>query len=402
MKVLISGAGVAGLTCAYWLKRQGVTPTIVERASQLPTGGYKIDVRGKAQEVLKRMGIYEEVLRQSTDMQGALLVDKDGNVIKRMSADAFGHRSEDDVEIVRGTLCQILLNHIPDVECIFGDTISAISETPHAVRVEFAKNAAREFDLVIGADGVHSNVRRLVFGSEERFARELGLYLSVFSVPNYLNLDRIEMQYSELGRIAQLWSSRSDSNAKACFGFCTEQNVVDLDDRKKQEELLNKVYGDIGWEVPKLLQLMPACRDFYFDAAMLICMDRWRSRRVVLVGDAAYCASPLSGQGVSLALIGAYVLAGELAASNGSQETAFAHYENMLRPFVLQNQALGVKAAKLMCLKEKSTLRAWLLKKIMNMMPGRIVEFIMYCSTRRILRASNAISLKQYDNEKSA
>jgi len=189
MKVLISGAGIAGLTVAYWLRRYGFTPTIVERAPSLLTGGYKIDVRGTALQVLRRMGIHDAVVAASTDMQGALLVDKSGKVINEMSGDAFGHRVSEDVEIVRGTLCQILMDHISDAEFIFGDSIRAISQSSDSAQIEFTKNSPREFDLVIGADGLHSNVRGIVFGDESRFVRELGLYLCVYAVPNYLNLE---------------------------------------------------------------------------------------------------------------------------------------------------------------------------------------------------------------------
>jgi 2-polyprenyl-6-methoxyphenol hydroxylase-like FAD-dependent oxidoreductase len=247
VRVLISGAGIAGLTVAYWLRRYGFIATIVERAPSLLTGGYKIDVRGTALQVLRRMGIHDAVVAASTDMQGALLVDKDGKVINEMSGDAFGHRVGDDLEIVRGTLCQILMDHISDAEFIFGDSIQVISQSSDGVRVEFTKNSPREFDLVIGADGLHSNVRRIVFGDESRFVRDLGLYLCVYTVPNYLKLDRMEIQCSELGRVAAIWSSRGDANAKACFGFTAPSARVDLRDRARQQQVLTNTYAGIGW-----------------------------------------------------------------------------------------------------------------------------------------------------------
>ena len=192
MRILISGAGIAGLTVAYWLRSYGFTPTVVERAPSLLAGGYKIDVRGTALEVLRRMRIHDAVVAASTDMQGALLVDKNGKVISEMTGDAFGHRVGEDLEIVRGTLCQILIDHIPDAEFIFGDTIRAISQSSDRVQVEFTKNSPREFALVIGADGLHSNVQAIAFGNEPRFVRDLGLYLCVYTVPNYLKLERME------------------------------------------------------------------------------------------------------------------------------------------------------------------------------------------------------------------
>jgi 2-polyprenyl-6-methoxyphenol hydroxylase-like FAD-dependent oxidoreductase len=312
-----------------------------------------------------------------------------------MGGDEFGHRVGEDLEIVRGTLCQILMDHISDAEFIFGDSIRTISQSSGGVQVAFNQNGAREFDLVIGADGLHSNVRGLAFGDESRFIRDLGLYLCVYTVPNYLNLDRMEMQFSELGRVAAIWSSRGDANAKACFGFAAPVRI-DLRDRAQQQRELAKAYRGIGWEVPRLLELMPAANDYYFDAAAQICMDRWDRGRVVLVGDAGYCASPMSGQGTSLALIGAYVLAGELAAASGDHQAAFREYEKEMRPFVMLNQELGRKAASLMRSKEKKSASAWLLDQLMRLAPGRVVEFIINRSTRRIHQAANSIALKDY------
>jgi 2-polyprenyl-6-methoxyphenol hydroxylase-like FAD-dependent oxidoreductase len=181
MRVVISGAGPAGLTAPYWLRRYGFSPTVVERARSLVVGGYKIDVRGAALQVLRQMGVHDTVVAAQTDMQGALLVDKEGNVVNRMSGDDFVHRVGGDLEIVRGTLCQILKDHLGDVELLFGDTIQGITQSSGGAQVQLTKNGVREFDLVIGADGLHSNVRRIVFGEESRFLRDLGLYLCVYS-----------------------------------------------------------------------------------------------------------------------------------------------------------------------------------------------------------------------------
>ncbi len=396
MNVLISGAGPAGLTAAYWLRRYGLSPTIVERAPSLVVGGYKIDVRGAALQVLRLMGVHDAVVAAQTDMQGAMLVDKEGRVIKRMSGDDFGHRVGGDLEVVRGTLCQILRDRLGDVELLFGDTIQEITQSANGTRVRFTKNGERDFACVIGADGLHSNVRRLVFGEEARFLRDLGLYLCVYSVPNYLHLDRMEIQYSELGRIAAIWSSRGDADAKACFGFAAPSLRVDLRDRAQQQQALKTVYEGIGWEIPRLLELMPTASDWYFDTAAQIDMPRWSQGRVVLVGDAAYCASPMSGQGTSIALIGAHVLAGELAAAPGDYPRAFAEFERVMRPFIEANQALGLRSAKLMRSGEKTSVGGWLLKQLMRLVPGRMTEWLIRRSTERITRAANAIHLKDY------
>ncbi|MGH9271653.1 MAG: FAD-dependent monooxygenase [Ilumatobacteraceae bacterium] len=215
MDILISGAGIAGLTAAYWLHRQGFTPTIVERAPSLVTGGYKIDVRGTALDVLHRMDAHDAVVAASTQMQGAKLVDGKGHVINELSGDQYGHRVGGDLEIVRGTLCEILMERVRDVDMIFGDVIESVDNSCERVEVTFRNGEVRPFDLVIGADGLHSNVRNLVFGDESQFLRDLGMYLCVYSVPNFLHLDRVEMQYSGIARVAAIWATRDVHDAKA-------------------------------------------------------------------------------------------------------------------------------------------------------------------------------------------
>ena len=249
MDVLISGAGIAGPTTAFWLRRYGFNPTIVERAPSLVTGGYKIDVRGTALDVLRRMDAHDAVVEGSTRMRGAQLVDRGGDVIGEMSGDEFGHRVGGDLEIVRGNLCRILMERARDVDVVFGDVIEDITETGDRTEVTFRTADARTFDLVIGADGLHSSVRRIVFGDESQLLRDLGMYLCVYSVPDYLELDRMEVQYSEIGRVAAIWSTRDDSTAKACFAFASADRLVDLHDRGEQEDALRAVYADIGWEV---------------------------------------------------------------------------------------------------------------------------------------------------------
>jgi 2-polyprenyl-6-methoxyphenol hydroxylase-like FAD-dependent oxidoreductase len=208
----------------------------------------------------------------------------------------------------------------------------------------------------------------------------------------------MEVQYSELGRIAAIWSSRGDANVKACFGFAAPSLQIGLHDRLQQQQALKTVYEGIGWEVPRLLEMMPTASDWYFDKATQIDMPRWSQGRVVLVGDAAYCASPMSGQGTSIALIGAYVLARELAAASGAHLRAFAEFESVMRPFVETNQALGRKSAKIMRSGKRKSLGGWLLKQLMRIMPGPVTEWLINRGTERIRRAATAISLKDYSS----
>jgi 2-polyprenyl-6-methoxyphenol hydroxylase-like FAD-dependent oxidoreductase len=185
---------------------------------------------------------------------------------------------------------------------------------------------------------------------------------------------------------------------KACFGFAAPSLQIGLHDRPQQQQALKTVYEGIGWEVPRLLDMMPTASDWYFDKAAQIVMPRWSQGRVALVGDAAYCASPMSGQGTSLAIIGAHVLAGELAAASGNCLRAFAEYENAMRPFVEANQALGLKSSKRMLSGENKSVSGWLLKQFMRILPGPVLEWIINRSTERITKAANAISLKDYSS----
>jgi 2-polyprenyl-6-methoxyphenol hydroxylase-like FAD-dependent oxidoreductase len=388
MDILISGAGIAGLTTAYWLRRHGFNPIVVERAGSLVTGGYKIDVRGSALDVLRRMGAHDAVADASTKMRGAQLVDRDGKVISEMTGDEFGHRVGDDLEIVRGELCEILLATVIDVEVRFGDVIESVTQSPDGVEATFRHAAPRRFDVVVGADGLHSNVRQLVFGDEAQYLRDLGMYLCVYGVPNHLHLDRVEMQYSEVGRVAALWSTGDDPEAKACFGFAARDRHVGLRDRAAQEAALREVYAGIGWEVPYLLAEMPRASDWYFDIAAQVEMPAWSQDRVVLVGDAGYCPSPMSGQGSSVALIGAYVLAGELAAASGDHHRAFAAYEQVLRPFIAANHELGIRSAAFMT-QDPATAP--------DDLSGNEIESVIDASTERITEAANAISLREYE-----
>jgi 2-polyprenyl-6-methoxyphenol hydroxylase-like FAD-dependent oxidoreductase len=297
---------------------------------------------------------------------------------------------------MRGTLCQILKDQIPDVEIIFGDSIKSISQSSDSVQVEFKNNPSRKFDLVIGADGLHSNVRKLVFGNEKQFSNEFGIYLCVYTVPNYLNIDRMEIQYTELGRMAQIWSTRGDKDARVCFAFTTQQ-PVEPRNIEVQQQMVRTIFQELQWEFPKFLELMKDAPDFYFDIAAQIQMSRWSAGRVILLGDAAYCPTPMSGQGTSLALVGAYILAGELALAKGDYKIAFNQFEQEIRPYININQELGLQSANLFKSQEKKNPLTWLIGKLLSFAPGRLIEFFINRATARIHKAANSITLKNYD-----
>lgn len=393
--VLISGAGIAGLTLAYWLKRYGFTPTLIERHPTLRCGGYKIDIRGVALDVIKRMHADAAIYESRTAIKGATLVDSSGEHVTEMSGDLCGSRAEGDLEIMRGDLCQILLKQIPTVECLFDDSITLISQSRDGVHVQFERSQPRNFDLVIGADGLHSNVRRLVFEEESNFLRELGLYISVFTIPNFLNLDRWEIEYYEPKKFVNVYSTRGDLNAKAGFAFASSHLQFEPRNTEQQQKLLQEAFSGVGWEVPRLLSLMKESPDFYFDTIAQIHMPHWSKERTALIGDAGYAPSPLSGQGTSVAIVGAYVLAGELAASQGEYISAFSNYEEVLREFVSTNQKLAQMSASLMTGTETSW-KAWLHNLLLRFMPKSWILFLKERGLKRITKAANAITLKDY------
>ncbi|MFD9242307.1 FAD-dependent monooxygenase [Streptomyces sp. NPDC059556] len=341
--VLISGASVAGPALALWLHRYGFTPTVVERAPELRAGGYKVDIRGTAIEVCRRMGILDEIRARSTDMRGGSYVDDRGRTIGELPADVFGGRVEEDDEIMRGELARILHERTrDDVEYLFDDSIATLDEDPDGVTVTFESGTVRRFDLVVGADGLHSHTRRLVFGEEKRFKRHLGAYVSIFTAPNHLGLDRWETYHALPGKLVCVYSSAGETDAKNLFVFSSPDELpYHHRDTTAQRRHLTEAFTGDGWEIPRLLGHAADADDLYFDSISLIEMDRWSKGRVVLLGDAAHCSSPASGQGTGLALTGAYVLAGELARAGGDHRVAFARYEAHMRPGVERNQRMA-------------------------------------------------------------
>lgn len=393
--VLVSGASIAGPTLAYWLGHYGFDVTIVERAPAIRTGGYAIDVRGAALSVLDRMGALEEVRQRGTDTIGTSFVNARGKRVVTMER-GFGVIDACDVEIMRGDLAELLYHRTRDTtEYLFGDSIRSLDERDDGVHVTFEHADPRVFDMVIGADGLHSNVRRLVFGDEARFLRHLGSYMAIFTAPNTLDLDRWQLMQNRPGKVVSIKTARGNRDVKVTAFFSSPKFEYDHRDVERQREIVAHAFRGDGWEIPRLLEAMRVAPDFYFDSTSQVQMDRWSRGRVALVGDACGCPSPLTGQGSSLALVGAYVLAGEIAAAHGEHTAAFARYEETLREFVARNQKAASDVARNFT--GTSALGVWwrdLNFRLMQFLPWG--EWMFKLFMREIADAAKAVRIDDY------
>ncbi|WP_086843783.1 FAD-dependent monooxygenase, partial [Amycolatopsis kentuckyensis] len=294
LTVLISGASIAGPALACLLTRYGCTVTVVERAPALRPGGQAVDFKGDTHRtVLDRMGILGEVRRRQTGGQDQTIVDAAG----RPRAVIPGEFTGGDIEIRRGELSEILYAHA-DCEYLFGDTITSLAETSDGVDVTFAHAQPRRFDLVVGADGIHSNVRRLAFGPERDYVRYLGHHYALAELGEDLGGGAAEM-YNEPGRMAAVGGPK----ASAFFVFASPELDYDRTDTGQQRQLLVDAYRGAGWRVPELMARIPQAREFYLDSLSRVTIDRYSRGRIVLLGDAAY-GNTLGGFGTGLAVVG--------------------------------------------------------------------------------------------------
>ena len=337
LNILISGGGIAGPCLAFWLTRAGHTVTIVEQAARLRTGGQAVDFRGPSIQVLQKMGVLDRVRANATRMGPVIMVDESGNEIARLPTEVFSG----ELEIFWGDLARILHDAIrDDVTVRFGVRVTALSESG-GVQVDFSDGSAGAYDLVVGADGLHSGVRALAFGSEERYVTQLGQNFGFFDAENYLRLDHCGMACQTPGRDVLVQATDPNSPARAAFYLSDPDLVIDHRDTAAGKRIFAERFAGMGWEVPQLLTALAAADEVYFDSIAQVHLDAYARGRVCLVGDAAWCASPRSGMGTSLAVVGAYVLAHELAA-NPQPAVAFDNYQRLLQPYVARCQKLAV------------------------------------------------------------
>jgi len=338
--VLICGAGIAGSTLAYWLAHNGFTVTVVERAPGVRSGGNPVDVRGPALPVVEAMGVEARLCDAATRAKRVRLLDKHGRAVATLGLPAAkGH----EFEIPRSDLATVLYETAcKDADFLFDDTITGLSQDQHGVDVTFGRAASRRFDLVIGADGVHSAVRRLVFGPEHDFVRPTGIYVATTSFGEAVDHPEDVLLYNTPGRLAALHPSRDEGGV--AFIFRARPDDIDIRDTAHHKRIVTEAYDGLGWRVPELLARLRNADEVFFDAVSVVDLPSWSRGRIVLLGDAASCVS-LLGEGSSLAIAGAYTLAGALAeAAIGG----FRRYETAHRAHVAtQRRAMKLVAAML-------------------------------------------------------
>lgn len=320
--VLISGASIAGPSLALWLARYGATVTVVEKAPVLRTGGQAVDFKGDTHlTVLERMGILDAVRERQTGGHDQTVVDANGRPLTVIPREFTGG----DLEIRRGDLAELLYERTRNgCEYVFGDSITSLTDTPGGVHVTFEHGAPRTFDLVVGADGIHSNVRRLAFGPESEFVEHLGHHYALAT----LNVPGEGLTYNEPGRMVALGGSK----AQSFFVFASPELSYDRYDSEQQKKLLIDAYRGGGWRIPEIVAQVPYARDLYLDSLSRVQVPGYARGRVVLHGDAAY-GNTLGGFGTGLAVVGAYVMAGELWRAGGDHAAAFRRYDELFRPY---------------------------------------------------------------------
>jgi 2-polyprenyl-6-methoxyphenol hydroxylase-like FAD-dependent oxidoreductase len=359
-QVLISGASIAGFSAAYWMCGLGYEVTILEIAGCPRTGGSPVDVRGAALDVAKRMGIFEQLKARRLEMSSVEFKNSDDVTEGSMLLKHVGaQQPDDDIEIGRNDLVDVLHNAVrSQVKFLFKDSIKSLSQNNENIMVTFTNSyETRIFDLLIGCDGLHSNVRKLVFGKETDYVHYLGQYFSISGVNKQLIKDSTGQLYNVPGKACTLYAYNGKTDV--IFAFLSEKEIAyDYRDIKEQKRIIIERFEGGSWRTGELLEEMKQAESFYFDKLCQVKMPAWTKGRVVLVGDAGYCASPASGMGASLSLVGAAALADALMEADGDLLIAFKKYNHALRPFVEELQATALIGLEFLVPKTKEAIKA--------------------------------------------
>jgi 2-polyprenyl-6-methoxyphenol hydroxylase-like FAD-dependent oxidoreductase len=369
--ILISGCGIAGPAVAFWLLRGGYKPTLVERAPALRTGGYLIDFWGVGYDVAERMGLLPVLHEDGYRMEELKLVGRDGRRVGGFDVQVFQKATNGRfLSLRRGDLAQRVYDLVGDrVETIFGDSVTSLEQHADGVDVGFEHSSARRFGLVVGADGLHSNVRTLAFGAQPDAEKYLGYYTAAYSADHYPHRDEgAYVSYAVPGRQAARYAIRDDRST-FFFIFAEDRPLsIEQHDQAAQHAALRARFAGEGWECDEMLERLDDAGDFYFDTVSQMRLPSWSRGRVVLLGDAAYCPSLLAGQGSAFALAGAMLLARALGGADGAHEQAFADYERRFKPFIEGKQRTAEQAGGWFAPKTRFGL--WLRTKTTYLMAG--------------------------------
>jgi 2-polyprenyl-6-methoxyphenol hydroxylase-like FAD-dependent oxidoreductase len=345
-EVAIQGAGIAGCALALLLARQGHSVTIFERAPFLRSGGQAVDVRGAALKVMEELKLIEEVRACRTNFRGMSVCDEYDNELERTTERTLsgGRFDSDDIELFREDLSRILFSassHL--VTYVFGDEVVSASQHSDCVDLRLRNGGERRFDLLVGADGLRSGIRRLAFGRDAECVHASGIYAGIYSTSNSIGLADWQLVFRTPERGIIVYPNRSNDQLRVALYFADGGSSPPLQDVVAQKRALKAPFGDVGGRFRTLVAELDAADDLYASEMAQVRLRRWSDGRIVLAGDAAYCPSPLTGQGTSLALVGAYVLAEEIARSTGDLAAAAVRHERRLRPFVEANLAIDLR-----------------------------------------------------------
>ena len=396
MRILISGASIAGPVLAYWLTRHDFDVTVVERAPTLrKTGGHAVDLFRPSMEISAKMGVLPRIEALATGTDTLTLYRKGRRPARIDLTKIVGAASDQHVEIMRDDLSEVYYEAgRQDVEYLFGDSITAISPDGE---VTFEHAAPRRFDVVVGADGLHSNVRRLIFGDEAGLSRFIGGYLAVVSAPKALSVDGEMVVHFGAGRLAGIYSAEHLDDARALFMFRSKEELqYHYRDVLRQKDLLRAAFIGMAPAVDSWLDELDRAPTFYFDSITQLQLDTWSRGRVTLVGDAGYCPGPAVGGSTSIAVLGAYILAGELAQANGNYTQAFAAYEAEMGEPVRRSRAMARGIAK--GLIPNSRAGVWALThgaQLISMLPAPLTKAVARLNTKGV-RLYDSMQYKEY------
>lgn len=348
MKIAINGAGIAGPTLAYWLGKSGHEVLLVEQSPRLRSGGYIVDFWGVGYDIAEKMGVIPRVRELGYQVKEVRFVGNDGRKVGGFGVDVFVRATRGRfTSVKRSDLAATIYGALDGkVETIFGDSIVEIREEKDRVWVDFDHADRRCVDLVVGADGLHSRVRRLVFGPESNFEAPLGYYVAAFEVDGYRPRDElVYVTHGVPGGQISRFAMRDDKTLFLCIFRDEYLKAAMPSDDSERKSVIREVFAGVGWECPLIFAAMEHVTDVYFDRVSQIRMEGWSKGRTVLIGDAAACVSLLAGEGTGLAIAEAYVLAGELHNCGGDYGAAFARYERRMMPFLKSKQASAMKFA---------------------------------------------------------